>query len=764
MFAREVFLEFFNQNPIRKVYKWAVYILMGLVLFVFAIQLNFLWLFGKSPSIKKLEESKIDQASMLYSSDGVLLGKYYMENRVPVEYSKISPMLVKALMATEDTRFYEHSGIDLKALVSIFYYVAKGDNRGGSTITQQLAKNMYKIRGESSKGLLGFVPGISTLIIKLKEWITAVRLERAYTKEEILTMYLNTVDFGSNSFGIKTAAKTYFNTSSDSLKIEQCAVLVGLLKATTTYNPKSNPEKSIERRNVVLSQMQKAGVLSLHQVDSLSKLPLDLNFTVEKSYDGAGTYFRNIMNNYLKKWCEDHNYDLYKDGLKIYTTIDTRFQALAEQAVEEHMKGLQRKFDQHWKGQNPWIDAEKNEIPNFIEDAAKRTQRYKELEKKYGKGHDSVNIVMNKPYRMKVFSWSGEKDTLFSPIDSIRYYKRFLHAGFLVVDPFKGHIKAWVGGINYKYFKYDHVAQSSRQPGSTFKPFVYLTALRQGYSPCNRMVDKPFKIEYLEEGEQKVWEPRNSDRKFTYDSMTLRRAMAKSVNTVTAQLTAKVGWDNVAQTAKDLGIKSPLKKVPSIGLGSSDVNLYEMVGAYATFLNNGVYTQPMFITRIEDHNGNIIHEFTPNTRHVLDPEVAWLMIHMLKGGLEEPGGTSQALFEFDLFKGNEFGGKTGTSNNHSDGWFMGLTKQLVCGTWVGGEDRCIHFRNSAMGEGARTALPIFGRFMEKIYAQKELEIKMGYFPKPPVKIKRPYNCPTRIARVKDTSAAAVDSTAVNIEP
>lgn len=754
LYFREIFLEYFNDTPVRKVYKWGIYIFTATLFMIFAIQMNFLWLFGKSPSIKKLDEIKVDQASLLYSSDGVLLGKYYMENRIPVEYNKISPLLINTLIATEDSRFYEHSGIDLKALFSIFYYAAKGDNRGGSTITQQLAKNLYKIRGESSKGILGFVPGLGTFINKMKEWITAVRLEKSYTKEEIVTLYLNTVDFGCNSFGIKTASKTYFDVSPDSLKPEQCAVMVGLLKATTTYNPKSNPNNAKTRRNVVFGQMVKGNLITQHQADSLSQLPIELKFNVEKNYDGAGTYFRNIMNNYLKKWCTEHNYDLYKDGLKIYTTIDTRFQKLAEEAVDEHMRALQKRFDQHWKGENPWIDADKKEILTFIDDAAKRTERYRNLEKRYGKGHDSIRIVMNKPYRMKVFSWIGEQDTTFSPMDSIRYYKRFLHAGFLVVDPFKGHIKAWVGGINYKYFKYDHVAQSSRQPGSTFKPFVYLTALKQGYSPCDKIVDKPVRIEYLEDGEKKVWEPKNSDRVFTNSEMTLRRAMAKSVNSVTAQLTQKVGWENVAQTAKELGIKSPLKKVPSIGLGSSDVNLYEMVGAYSTFLNQGVYTQPMFITRIEDHNGNVIHEFVPTTREVLDPEVAWLMIHMLKGGLEEPGGTSQALFEFDLFRGNEFGGKTGTSNNHSDGWFMGLSKDLVAGSWVGGEDRCIHFRTSALGEGARTALPIYGRFMTKVYEHKELGIKMGYFPPAKVHVKRPYRCPTVLSRKPDSTASA----------
>lgn len=757
---REKFLTYFNKNSVTKVWKRFIYINFTFIFYLFVVDVNFLWLFGSSPSIQKLENPKLEQASELFTSDGIMIGKYYQENRVPVDYSKISPILIKALIATEDVRFYKHSGIDMQAMGSILLSLVKGDSRGGSTITQQLAKNLYRTRGESSKGLFGFIPGINTLIIKTKEWITAVKLERAYTKEEIVTMYLNTVDFGSRAFGVKTACQTYFNSSPDQINIQEAAMLVGLLKATTTYSPILNPKKSLKRRNVVLEQMAKDNLITEAEADSISKLPIELKYYIEKHYDGAGTYFRGIMNNYLKEWCKQNGYDLYTDGLKIYTTIDSRMQKHAELAVEDHMKNLQNKFYNHWKGQNPWIDENKKEIPDFIETVAKRTQRYQTLVKKFGEKHDSVNIIMNTPRKMTVFTWEGEKDTTLSPIDSIKYYKYFLHAGFLLIDPYTGHIKSWVGGINYKYFKYDHVRQASRQPGSTFKPFVYLTAIEKGYSPCHKMIDRPVSVEYEENGEKKVWAPHNSDRVFTGDSMTLRRAMAKSVNSITAQLTERVGWKSVVEYAKKLGIKSPLKAVPSVGLGSSDVNLYEMVGAYATFVNNGVYTRPMFITRIEDRNGNIIHEFVPYKQQVISEESAFLMMHMLKGGLEEPGGTSQALFEFDLFRGNEFGGKTGTSNNHSDGWFMGLTKDFVAGTWVGGDDRCIHFRTSAMGEGARTALPIFGKFMERVYADKDLGIKMGYFPKPKIKITKPYNCRTRLKPKVDTSKVLIDTSAV----
>ncbi len=762
-YIRENFLDFFNASPVRRVWKWFVYIIGFITIYILAIQINLFWLFGKSPSIAKLENPKVEQASELYTADGVLLGKYYIENRVPVSYKEISPILIKALVATEDVRFYEHSGIDPTALGSALLSVFHGEGRGASTITQQLAKNLYKLRGEGSKGLLGYVPFIKTIVIKTKEWITAVKLEKAYTKDEIVTMYLNTVDFGSHAYGIKTATQTYFNKNPDRLSIQEAATLVGLLKATTTYSPILNPTKSTKRRNTVLAQMAKYSVITRLQADSISKIPIKLEFSIEKHYDGAGTYFRGIMNKYLNAWCAENGFDLYTDGLKIYTTIDSRMQQHAENAVKEHLSQLQKKFYIHWKNKgNPWTDESHKEIAGFIESVAKRTERYKSLVAKFGEGHDSIQIVMNIPRNMKVFTWENEqneKDTTLSPMDSIRYYKWFLHAGFMTMDPFSGHIKAWVGGINYKYFKYDHVRQSQRQPGSTFKPFVYLAAIdRAGYSPCHIMKDQPISIKYMENGEEKIWTPHNSDGRYSGDSLTLRRAMAKSVNSVTAQVTQMVGWNTVIEYAKKLGIQSPLQSVPSVGLGSSDVNLYEMVGAYSTFLNHGLWTKPMFITRIEDRNGNVIHEFIPQRQQVISEESAWLMLHMLKGGLEEPGGTSQALFQYDLFRGNEFGGKTGTSQNHSDGWFMGLTKDLVSGMWVGADDRSIHFRTSSMGEGARTALPIYGIYMEKLYADTALNIKMGYFPKARIKITKKYNCPTRLKPKVDSTI--VDSTAV----
>lgn len=770
LYVREIFLEYFNRTPVTKVWKWFILTVGGLILFIAAIDTNFLWLFGKSPSVSKLENPKVEQASELYSADGVLMGKYYKENRVPVEFKEINPIVFKALIATEDVRFYEHSGVDPRALGSAVMSVFLGDARGASTITQQLAKNLYKIRGEGSQGLLGYIPLIKTIIYKTKEWLTAIKLENAYTKDEIITMYLNTVDFGSNSFGIKTASQTYFSKLPKNLSIQEAATLVGLLKATTSYSPIQHPDRSFKRRNTVLAQMAKYNVITAHEADSISRLKIVLTFSLEKHYDGAGTYFRGIMNSYLKTWCEEKGYDLYTDGLKIYTTIDSRLQQHAENAVSEHLHSLQKKFYQHWKNKgNPWVGEDHKELPLFIETVAKRTERYKSLVLKYGAGHDSILIVMNTPRAMKVFTWENtmtERDTVLSPMDSIRYYKWFLHAGFMSMDPYSGQIKAWVGGINYKYFKYDHVRQAQRQPGSTFKPFVYLAAIdRAGLSPCHRVKDQPVSISYVEDGKPKVWAPKNSDSKFSGDSMTLRRAMAKSVNSITAQLTQIVGWETVIEYAKKLGIQSPLKPVPSIGLGSSDVNLYEMVGAYATFLNHGVHTTPMFITRIEDRNGNTLHEFVPERKQVISEETAWLMIHMLKGGLEEPGGTSQALFQYDLFRGNEFGGKTGTSQNHSDGWFMGLTKDLVSGMWVGADDRSIHFRTSSMGEGARTALPIYGHFMEKVYADTSLHIKMGYFPKARIKITKKYNCPTRLRAKVDTTIVIIDSTSVmpNVE-
>lgn len=743
-------------------FTWKTFFLGFAVVLVYllSVEYNLFYLFGSSPSLDRLENPRSDQASELYTSDGKLIGKYFRENRSPVSYKEMSPQLIQALVATEDIRFYEHAGIDLEAIASAVYGSFKGEARGASTITQQLAKNLYKTRTDDTKGVLGYIPGVSIVISKTKEWLTAIKLEQRYTKQEILAMYLNTVDFGSNSFGIKVASKTFFNTSPDSLKLEQAAVLVGLLKAPTYYSPRFNPENATRRRNTVLGQMVKYGYLPQAKADSLSQLPLVLDYSVENHYDGPATYFRGAVADYLQEWCKQNGYDLYRDGLRIYTTIDSKMQAHAEAAMEEHMRKLQRRFDNHWQGRNPWVDEKDKEIPNFIEETIKRTAYYQRLKKKYGDDTAAISRELNRPREMKVFTWENdslEKTVTMSPLDSLAYYKHFLHGGMMTMDPFTGHIKAWVGGINFKYFKYDHVKQARRQPGSTFKPFVYVAAIDNGYSPCDKIVDKRITINYVEKGERKNWSPTNADWQYTGAPMTLRRAMGKSVNSVTAQLTELIGWETVVQYAHKLGITSELQAVPSIGLGPSDVSIYEMVGAYSTFPNHGFHTEPMFITRIEDHNGNLIHQFTPKQKKVLSEETAFLMMHMLKGGIEEPGGTSQALWEYDLWKGNEIGGKTGTTSNHSDGWFMGVTKDLVTGVWVGGEDRSIHFRTSQLGEGSKTALPVFGLYMERVYQDPELGYTMGRFPGPTVKIDKKYNCTTLLPKRVEPDSAAVDA-------
>ncbi|MBC7923917.1 MAG: transglycosylase domain-containing protein [Ferruginibacter sp.] len=741
---------------------WTAFALgVGLLVFFFGgVATNFLRLFGDIPGVDRLQNAKVAQASELFTADGVLLGRYYRENRSLVDYREMSPDLTKALVATEDVRFYQHTGVDFEALLSVAASLLRGedDRGGGSTITQQLAKNLFKTRRDQSQGLLGKIPGLKTLIYKTKEWIVAIRLEQAYTKEEILALYLNTVDFGSNSFGIKIAAKTFFNTTPDRLTLPQSATLVGLLKATTLYSPFQNPENSLKRRNVVLSQMAKYDYIRAATADSLSKTPLSLDPDREDHIDGpADYYFKTPINNYLTKWCEENGYDLYADGLVVYATIDSRAQRYAEEAVAEQVSNLQKTFNRHWGKQNPWVDENDQEIPNFIETVAQRTDLYKQLRKRYAAHPDSVLIVMNTPRPMKVFSWNRpEGDSVsLSPLDSIRYYKRLLQAGMMAMDPYSGHIKAWVGGLDYRYFQYDHVRQAKRQPGSTFKPFVYAAAFEKGYAPCDKMTDQRVTVRYVEKGEEKIWQPRNSDYVFSGSTVTLRRAMARSINTVTAQLTEKIGPRAVADMAYRLGIRSPMDTVPSIGLGSSDVSVHEMVAAYCTFLNQGIWTEPLLLARIEDRNGNVVHQFTPTRQRAISEETAYLMTYMLRGGIEEQGGTSQNLWSFDLFgdRRNEIGGKTGTTSNLSDGWFIGLTKDLVSGVWVGGDDRSIHFRSSALGEGSKTALPVYGRFMEKVYADKRLGITPGAFPKPAVPIRKQYNCPTAWVSVRKDSVA-----------
>lgn len=726
-----------------------------IILFFCALEINFLWLFGYSPSRKDIKTPNMNIVSELYTTDGKLIGKYFKENRTPVEYDSIAPAIIDALVATEDVRFYKHSGIDVRSLISSIVSTATGDRRGASTITQQLAKNLYSTRNRKSQGWIKHIPLVRTIVYKLKEWVTAYKLENYYSKEEILTLYLNTVPFGNNTFGIKTASKLYFNKNVNKIQVEEAAVLVGMLKATTTYNPIRNPEKSLERRNTVLAQMQKYDYLTEKEFEKYSSKPLKLTQgSLDEGSDG-GSYLRSAVSRYLEKWCEENGYDLYGDGLKIYTTIDSRMQKYAEEAVNHQMKILQRRFENVWGNENPWRTSDGLEILDFPEKAAQRLPYYEFLKKRFDGNMDSINFYLNKPKKMKVFRWDGEKEVQYSTMDSIKHYAKILNTGMMTLDPFNGHIKVWVGGINHKYFKYDHVNQAKRQAGSTFKPFAYLAALESGMSPCDKFIDQAVKIPYQNGGKTEYWEPKNADYNFSGREMSLRWAMGKSVNSITAQITEKVGAQNVVKYAHACGIESDLKAVPSVSLGPNDVSVFEMVKAYGTFLNNGIRSEPILVEKIMDQDGNLIEEFKTTQERTLSEEIAYLMLYMLRGGMEEPGGTSQALWEWDLWKNNnQIGGKTGTSSDYVDGWYMGVTKDLVTGVWVGCDERSVHFKTSQTGEGSRTALPIFGKFMEKVYKDKSLGINPGPFPKPTVKITREYQCETvRISA--DTSA--VDS-------
>lgn len=707
-----------------------------LPIFVFSVSINLFNLYGGLPSYRSLENPETDLSSELISSDGVVLGRYFRFNRSPVPYDSISPALINTLIATEDIRYWDHSGIDPIAIARagfgvLKYTVTFGNaslDGGGSTITQQLAKNLFKTRSEQTKGLLSDVKYLSMVIIKVKEWLVAVELESNYTKQEILAMYLNTVDFGSNAYGIKAASSTFFGKTPYELNHQEAAVLVGLQKAVTYYNPFYNPENSLRRRNVVLNQLAKYDFLDKVVVDSLKSSPIELSYEVENQNTGLAPYFRKIMSDILTVWGKENGYDVWADGLKVYTTVDSRMQIAAEKAMNTQMAELQKTFDAHWKGRNPWIDNDGREIKDFIETASRRTDRYRGLVRKYGAGHDSINIVMNTPVRMKIFTWQGEIDTLLSPIDSVHHFKRFLQGGFMAMKPQNGHIKAWVGGINHKYFKYDHVKQGKRQPGSTFKPFVYATAIENGYSPCFEVVDAPVTFD-LPGQNPPSWTPPNSDGVYSGRTMTIRQAMARSINSITAYMMKQVGPENVVALAKRLGVESNLEAVPSLALGVNDVSLFELVGAYSTFANGGVWTEPIFITRIEDKNGNLIQEFVPRTREAMSEEIAYLMLHMLKGAVEEDGGTGAGI-PLDLKIDNEIGAKTGTTNNGSDGWFMGVTKDLVAGAWVGGDEPVIRFRNWLMGQGARTARPIWVNFFTEVYSNPLLGVERGPFQAP----------------------------------
>ena len=740
--------------------------IVAFILYLVMVDINFLWLFGKSPSMNNIMHPKTIQASELYSADDKLIGKYFSENRTPVTYEEVNPVFWKALITTEDERFYKHFGIDFQAVgAALKDYIVHHDARGASTITQQLVKNMFRVRTEYSTGFLGNIPGLKMLIMKSKEWITAVKIEMFFDKKEILTMYANTVDFGSNAYGIKTAAKTYFGTTPQQLTTDQAAVLVGLLKATTYYNPRINPKNSFTRRNVVLGNMLNHGEISQEQFDSLKEIPIKLDYSVENNYDGQAQYFREAVKNYLKDWCDAEGIDLYKDGLKIYTTIDTRMQQYAEAAAIKQMKQVQRNFNSHWGNTNPWQDERHVEIPNFIEDLAKKLPVYKYLSQKFDGNTDSIDYYLNKPHNVKLFDY--EKGTIekeISTLDSIRYMEHFMHCGFVAMEPQTGHVKAWVGDIDFRTWKYDKVT-AMRQPGSTFKLFVYTEAMNQGLTPCDRRVDSYFAMKVIDKGKEVTWAPTNANGYFTGDSMPLKAAFAQSINSVAVKLGQEVGIDRIVATAHAMGIKSKLDPTPSLTLGSSDVNLLELVNGYATAANDGKMHEPVLVTRILDRDGNEIYTAPTEERQAISYKSAYLVQQLLLGGLREPGGTSMSLWGYvGKYSDTEFGGKTGTSNNHSDAWFVGVSPRLVAGAWVGGEYRSIHFRTGQLGQGSRTALPICGYFFESVFgdpAFKDYHAKFGK-PKDADVRAEMYNCASYYSR-RDTDSIAVDSLAMEEE-
>lgn len=736
-----------------KLGSWAYSFFLLLLLGLLALEINFLWLFGPMPGMREVREAEMSQASEIYSADGKLLGKYYTENRSPVPYDSINPVMVRTLIAVEDIRFYQHAGIDFKAIGAALADAAKGNARGASTITQQLAKNLFKTRTDS-KGLLGYVPGLKVVLAKGKEWITALKLELFFSKQEILALYLNTVDFGRNSFGIKSAAKTYFNTTPLQLKPQECAVLVGMLKAPTYYNPVSNPKNATKRRNLVLDLMVQSKILNQQTAEKLKDRPIQLKYKEEEITDGLAPYFRTELakwlRDYLKKNYGDR-YNIYTSGLRIETTLDSRLQVHGESAVGKSMRLLQKRFNQHWQGQIPWSDANGKADSAWFNSILVKTDRYK-AGKQAGLNHAQIMEGFNIPREMELFDWDGDKKGSYTPLDSLKHELAILQCGLMAIDPFSGQIKMWVGGINFSHYKYDHVKQMSRQPGSTFKPFVYATAFEKGLGPCDKEVDSPVKVVYQENGETKEWAPRNADWQFSYDEYTLRRAMAKSINTIAAKLTERVGAEAVAATAKKMGISSYLEPLPALGLGSSDVSLFDMVGAYAVFMNRGEWIEPHFVSKVYDRKGNLLFTYKPERRQAISEETAFLMTYMLRGGIEEPGGTTRALWEWPgAFKNyNQVGGKTGTSQNYSDGWFMGVVKDMVVGCWVGADQRRIHFRNSQTGEGSKTALPVVGRFLELAY---EDVLTPGKFPAPREGVvNKPWNCLTVLPRIERDSS------------
>lgn len=661
--------------------------------------------FGKLPSFEELENPKSMLATEIWSSDSVLLGKYYSQNRSNVTYEELPKNLIDALIATEDIRFFEHSGIDIRGLARVFFktiLLSKESSGGGSTITQQLAKNLFP-RKRLNK--------MKMVIRKIQEWIIAVKLERQYTKTEIITMYLNTVEFSDNAFGIKSAAATYFNKSTKNLSVEESAVLVGMLKAPYYYNPRIHPENALARRNTVLYQMKKYFKIEAVEFDSIIKKPLDIHFKSSSHIAGLAPYFREHLRKWLQNWCNENfkpdgsNYDVYKDGLKIEVTIDSRIQNYAEEALKTHFSELQDKFFAHWKGKDPW-----KEFPEELERAIHQTDRYK-IMKTNGASKNEIEKAFKEKLKMKIFTWNEPLDTTMSPLDSLKYHRMFYENGFLAADPKTGAIKAWVGGIDYENFQYDHVT-SKRQIGSTFKPFLYATAIDNGWSPCYEIYDLAVTFEDFDN-----WTPTNADGKFTGEKMNLKKCLALSQNSCSAFLMKQIGPQPVIEMARRLGITSHIDPYPSICLGTPDISLYEMVGAYTAFANGGLYSKPYFVSKISDKNGNLIQSFSGEQKEALSEQTAYAMSDLLRNVTIY--GTGARLRGMYKLKG-DIGGKTGTTQNQSDGWFMGISPYLVAGSWAGCEDRFVRFRSLEAGQGARTAMPVWALFFQKIQADTTL--------------------------------------------
>ena len=728
-----------NQNKDIAYYKkkfWKVFFygLGGLFLFFLFASWG---IFGSMPSFEDLENPDSNLATEVISADGVTIGKFYNENRTSIKYKDLPKHLVEALVATEDERFYEHSGIDgrgtLRAVLSL------GTSGGASTLTQQLAKQLF--HGEGSK----FLP--FRIVQKVKEWIIAIKLERQYTKNEIIAMYFNKADFVNTAVGIRSAAKVYFGKEPRNLSISEGAMLVGMLKNPSLFNPIRRLERVRQRRNVVMKQMVKNNFLSEATKISLEKEPIVLHFQPESHKDGIATYFREYLREFMKNWLKENKkpdgseYDIYRDGLKIYTTIDSRMQANAELAVTEHLTNLQQEFFSQAKTNKnaPFINISDVETQRILMQAMKSSERWRQL-KEQDKSDEEIIKSFSIKTEMTVFTWKGERDTIMTPLDSIRYYKHFLQAGLMAMEPQTGHVKAWVGGINYKYFQYDHVGQGARQVGSTFKPFVYATAIEQlNMSPCDSIIDSPFMIHKGRHHVTEDWEPKNSDQKYR-GMVTLKKALANSINTVSAKLMDKVGPEAVVALAHKLGINSEIPVQPSIALGAVEITVQDMVAAYSTFANQGVYIKPQFISRIEDKNGVVIYEPIPESHDVLNKDIAFAVIKLLEGVTEDGSGarlrTQGGGYGYERVTGypyvftNPIAGKTGTTQNQSDGWFMGMVPNLVTGVWVGCEDRSARFKSITYGQGAVAALPIWGLFMKKNYADPTMTVSKEDFERP----------------------------------